>query len=88
MRLYIGHLTVNLLNLDPDYATLTDSQAETYRLMLAIASIRGDAPSKISLQTMVDLHKFSSPLPLLSRLRNLQKKGFCSICGDELRLAA
>lgn len=75
LHIQISYLSINLLQAEPNYQALTEPQAETYRLLWAVASVKGDKPNRVSLRTLLDLLQLSSIEPLYVRLENLQRKG-------------
>lgn len=56
--------------LNPDYDRLTTAQAETLRLLIALAHLN----RSITTALLVELLGLKSPLPLQSRLQNLGNK--------------
>lgn len=65
----IADCQIEILKRDPE-APLPQGQAEMYSLLLDLAD--GEYP----LQDMVQRCQLRSPLPLWSRLRHLEEKGF------------
>ncbi|NJP11104.1 MAG: hypothetical protein HC866_17870 [Leptolyngbyaceae cyanobacterium RU_5_1] len=75
-RLQVGDLLIELLDMEPAYSSMTDAQSETYRLMLALASITGNKPVNfVEFETFLALLQISRPEPFLKRLDNLQESG-------------
>lgn len=74
MQLRIDDQTIELLDIQQDYSTLNQVQAETYRLLYALACI-GDGVNGIREQTLSRLLGLRSPAALRVRLTNLQAKG-------------
>lgn len=84
MQLQIDGTTIQLLEPAPNWSKLPDPQAETYRLLLAIASIRTGEPKRITMQVVTALHGVNSPLPIRSRLRNLADKGYITLSSEQI----
>lgn len=75
MNLTIGRIYIEFLESAPNYSRLTDAQADAYRLMWAIASVKGDRPAFVDFQTFLDLLQLTRPEAFYKRLENLQRKG-------------
>lgn len=75
LHIQIGHLFIDLLQANPNYLALTEPQADTYRLLWAIASIKGDKPNRLSLRVVLNLLQLRQPEALYVRLQNLQRNG-------------
>ena len=84
MMLQVEFTLVDLVDLAPDYDAMVKTQADTYRLMLAIAAVRSDEsrPNFISERMLLRLLGLRVPEALYCRLRNLQKKGYCKLLQD------
>lgn len=74
MKLRIGDQLIELLDHQHDYSDLNQVQAETYRLLYALACI-GEGVNGIREQTLSRLLGLRSPAALRVRLSNLQAKG-------------
>lgn len=71
--LLIDDREIQLLELNQNYSKLTETQANTYRLLLALSYLSTDY--KVSESVLLTLLGLRSNLPLLSRLKHLEEKG-------------
>lgn len=71
--LLIDDREFQLLELNQNYSKLTETQANTYRLLLALSYLGTDY--KVSESLLLTLLGLRSNLPLLSRLKHLEEKG-------------
>lgn len=76
----VGNIQLTFLQAEPDYNQLTTAQSATYRLLHAISYLK----ESISIEMLLQLLELDSQLPLNSRLRNLQRKGWVSIEAKKL----
>ncbi len=84
LHIQVGHIFIDLLQATPNYLALTAPQADTYRLLWAIASIKGDRPNRVSLRVVLSLLQLRQPEALYIRLQNLQRKGLLAIRPEAL----
>lgn len=76
-------MTIELLDLEPTYTDLSEAQAQTYRMLLAIAHMR----DSVEFQTLLAVHGLRIPEVLHNRLRNLMRKGKLSFIGSDVKSA-
>lgn len=79
LHIQIGHLYINLLEASPNYLALTEPQTDTYRLLWAIASIKGDQLTQVRESVILELLQINRPQILYRRLANLNRKGLIQI---------
>lgn len=83
MKLQIDTLLIDLVDFAPNWAEMTDAQAETYQLLLTLASLKGQlSVNAVRLSVLLELLHLTRPEPFARRLRNLQQKGLIKILGN------
>jgi hypothetical protein len=76
MTLTLGSCRIDLL--DNPSADVTPTQAETYSAMRRLCAL-AEGHASVGLLEFVRSQGFLSPLPLESRLRNLEKQGLIRV---------
>ncbi len=84
LNLKIGSLELELLDEQPNILKLTQPQADTYRLLWAIASIKGDQLTQGRESVILELLQVNRPETLYRRLKNLYHKGLIRIHPEAL----
>jgi hypothetical protein len=85
LHIQISHLSIELLEATPNPLRLTEPQRDTYRLLWAIASVKGDRLSQVRESVILELLQISRPAILYKRLENLERKGLIKMLPEALQ---
>lgn len=88
-RVLVGTREIHILEDVPEYESLTDVKAETYRLLWALSFIGSEStPYSIETRDFLKLLGLTTPLPLQSRFEGLEKLGKIRINRIKMAIAA